>query len=31
MQAQLRHPENRVAKPRILREFAAVQVKIWHG
>jgi hypothetical protein len=28
MQAQLRHPENRMTKPRILREFAAVQVKI---
>jgi hypothetical protein len=29
MQAQLRHPENRMTKPRILREIVAVQVKKW--
>jgi hypothetical protein len=27
MQAQLRHPQKRMTKPRILREIVAVQVK----
>jgi hypothetical protein len=31
MQARLRHPEKRGAKPRILREFVAVQGKFYPG
>jgi hypothetical protein len=29
MQAQRRHPQKRMTKPRILREIVAVQVKKW--